>query len=418
MKDCGQVVVLGKAATARILTAMVVDRLDAIEALTRQHPDGVLLRLPRRNMIVISDDAQIRQVLVERGSRYQKGLGQAEARTYLGQGLLTAEGEQWRVQRKSVAPLLRARTIQELVPTVQAEAVRCADELLASGKRGKAVQVPEVLARYTLACLGHALGFQPPPAAEVMHAFEVLQRAAMVDAMSQGVVRGTWVPGLRREVREAQETLEEAAREAIASGIWSVSPPWAQVEGMISLFLAGYETTASVLSWTCHVLARRPALQAELAREASAVFPAQASAAGSGELSLAREVFREVIRLRPPVWLVSRRALEDDDVGGVKVRRGDDVLMCVHAYGRLGPHGSLLRPGLVRTGVASTMQFGLGPRSCPGGSLAEVEGTLWISEVCRRLELGLIPGSWPRPAARMSQSIAGGYAVRVKARGA
>lgn len=383
-----------------------------------RYPNGVRIRLPRRSVLVVSSPEAARRVLVDNASNYKKGLGQIEARALLGDGLLTAEGDLWQAQRRSVVPLLRARAVQQFVPDYAALAVRSVADLLADvPAAGAEVDVSHRIADFTLGCLGKTMGFTPPPTAPVIQAFDRIQRRAMFDASTQDMLT-PWVhPAMQWQARQARAVLDDVAASVVAA-IPEPLPAWATRDGVVSLLLAGFETTASVLAWVVATLARRPMLQDDLAREAAALpDPAATSIDDLIALPLARAVFRETLRLRPPVWLISRRALGRDTVCGHAVRPGDDVVICAHEVlrGRTVVQGATFMPE--RDDEPSPrVTFGMGPRACPGGSLAEIEAVLWIAHFARSAQCHLRPGVRVSPRARLSQSIAGGLTAHIAPR--
>lgn len=404
--------------SVRALARVATNRLDALTKLTLQHPDGLTLRLPRRRLVVEGCPQAARRVLVEHAGSYTKGLGQAEAGRYLGHGILTAEGDDWARQRSDLAPLLAARRIRPQTETIFALA---REHILSlSTTEWTEVEIQHALADYTLACLGETIGFTPPRAAEIIDALDHIQQRAMLDATLSGVLPLHLLPARTPKMKRARATLERAADASLATlSSENAHAAWATRDGMISLFLAGYETTASTLSWITHHLARDPMLQARVAAEARAHVDCSGRLHSPDQLTLARAVLTEGLRLRPPVWLISRRVQPGQaDTLKTGPSAGDDIAICVHALQRPAntPHRDQFDPDRDPLSGPRYMPFGVGPRACPGGTLATIESVAWIAQVCQTLEMALIPGTRPEPEARMSQSIYGGYRVLVRTR--
>ena len=411
---------LSPTAMAAAVAGLMVSRLETFTALSTRHPQGVVVRLPTRRLLVVSSPSAIKHVLMDNADNYRKGIGQAEARRILGDGLLTSEGATWTKQRQAVTPALRARRVQGLI----SDYARLASENVAPWASADWHEVPVAarIAQYTLDCLGHTLGFSAPPAGELMEAFEVVQRRAMFDSVSAGMLT-PWVrPREELRLRRARRHLTKAATTTLSTmTVNDPQPAWATVDGLVSLFLAGYETTASVLTWAVYYLGQRPDLQARIAREASRLpDPDRITIADSGGLRVAAATFRETLRLRPPVWLISRRATGSDNVDGMRVNPGDDVAICTHALQRDPRWRRPLSFDPDRKVDTSAhpqyLPFGMGPRACPGGSLADLEATLWLSLACKATEFAMQPGTTVKPAARLSQSVAGGYSTLVRGR--
>lgn len=380
------------------------DRVRHLDAVAQAHPDGALLRTPLGRMLVTSTPSATKSVLVSHHDRYQKGLGQSQARQMIGDGLLTAEGDAWHSQRRDVSPHLRARVLEASYPAI----ARLAEESVTRiSKDGWHSCEPAVrLAEYTLACLGHTMGFPPPDSHDIHHAFDAIQAEALFRSVAQDMVPMAIRPGAHQRVRAALRTLGASSAHALRGQNHQES--WATTEGMTSLFLAGYETTASTLAWAIVHLAERPALQQRIANEAQQVLRNHTALESNslGQLRWSEATFKETLRLRPPVWLISRQAIANDEVDGQQLRPGDQVLILPSVAARrewLDPDA--FRPSRFMDGTnKAALWFGAGPRACPGGSLAHAEAVLWISYACMNLQFRRHPGTSAKPLARMSQA--------------
>jgi len=387
---------------------VMVDRLAALSALTHSYPDGVVLRLPRRRLVVLSAPEDVKHVLVDNARGYGKGLGQAESSTWLGHGVLTAEGVTWQEQREAVTQRLAGRRVRALGPEICAMAEASVSALVP--REWVRLDPRDHLAQYTTDVLARVFDLAAPNVTEFSADFEALQRRVMVDTTTQQLVP-RWarpVSAIRNARRRSR--LHRLAAIALGAG---TPEAWARPDRMLTLWLAGYETTAATLSWALWFLSARPDLQEQIAAEARTELAREWGEHGP-DLPTARAVFRETLRLRPPVWLISRRALEDDRVGDNEVRRDDDLAICVHAL-QQADGDTQFHPGNERTG--RSYAFGQGPRACPGAGLADLEATLWLGFACRDLQLRRRPGKTgaPKPVARMSLTPSG-FDIDVRAR--
>ncbi|MBO0611241.1 cytochrome P450 [Myceligenerans salitolerans] len=393
---------LGAGATARVLWALTRhDRVDRLVDQVESHPHGVLLRTPFGAMLITATPSATKHVLVTNAAAYEKGLGQSHARQIIGDGLLTAEGDHWRRQRRDASRPLRAKEVEGHAAAIAGHADRSVRRLCSA----EPPSLPIALTAYTLDCLAETMGFPSPSAEDIHEAFDAVQDEAIFRSIVQGLVPIALRPRSNRRVRAALRTLSAASATAL-SGLRR-KEAWARPEGMISLFLAGYETTSSTLTWASTFLAARPGLQETLRAEAERVFAGETpTAAHVGELEWANAVFKETLRLRPPVWLISRRAVAADVVDGVELAPGDEVLILPGAVGRRVESPDEFRAERhldARAGVPS-LAFGAGPRACPGGALAQTEAVIWLATAARHLFLEFRPGVPTTPNARMSQS--------------
>jgi cytochrome P450 len=171
---------------------------------------------------------------------------------------------------------------------------------------------------------------------------------------------------------------------------------------LITLFLAGHETTALTLSYTFYLLAQNPdaesALQAELDRVLGGRLP---TVADVPELHYAEWVIKESMRMYPPAWTIGREALEDCEIGGYRIPKGSQLLMAqwvVQRDPRFWPEPERFNPS--RWDDQSTKNlprcayfpFGDGPRICIGISFAMMEAILLLAAIAQRFRLELVPG--------------------------
>lgn len=391
--------------SARLLWGLTrPDRVEHLSRVAERYPQGAVLATPLGRMLITSTPEATKHVLVTDHHKYQKGLGQSHARQIIGDGLLTAEGAHWKGQRQDATPALRAKAIE----THHADIARLAEHSVHTFASADSTSTnPSVLlAEYTLGCLGQTVGFTPPPAKEIHDAFETVQDEALLRSVSQGMLPLWTRPRHRHRLQRAMTVLATMTAASLAGQ--HRQERWATREGMTSLFLAGYETTASTLSWALAHLAARPHLQERIRREAEPVLRTAAltNQWNLGDLRFTDAVFKETLRLRPPVWLLSREAISPDTVDGVDLRPGDEVLLLPSVMARRGwEDPDTFRPDrFLDTQHKPGLWFGAGPRACPGGALASAEAVLWLAYASTHLELRLRPGVRVTSLARMSQT--------------
>jgi cytochrome P450 len=176
---------------------------------------------------------------------------------------------------------------------------------------------------------------------------------------------------------------------------------------VMNLLIAGNETTAVALSWTWHLLHRHPEAERKLHEELGKVLGDRTPTFGDlPDLTYARMLFKEAMRLYPPAWIISRRPLEDDEIGGYRVPAGATVLISPYVTHR-NP-GYWDRPGVFDPQRFSPerssgrpefayLPFGGGPRKCIGEHFAMTEGVLILAAVAQRYRLRPVPGHAVEP---------------------
>jgi cytochrome P450 len=172
------------------------------------------------------------------------------------------------------------------------------------------------------------------------------------------------------------------------------------VDEVLTLIVAGHETTASALNWTWYLLSQHPDCEARLHRELDAAPKNLESLAQIESLPYTSYVAQEALRLYPPGWLLSRRAIEADVLGGFAIPAGADVLLSpyiLHRHPRYWLEPERFRPERFDTEHENErprfayMPFAAGPRHCIGESLAMYEMLLHLYHVARRFQLKFTP---------------------------
>lgn len=284
--------------------------------------------------------------LLRAGGGWEKGWGMDRVRLLLGRGLMVLEGAEWTRHRRVVQPRFHRDALQAMAPMVEARAAA-----LAASWR-EAVGPVEIVGSTARFAVGTILDlvFGPDTVAD-----RALEGAEGFGLLAEG---GRDLAFARR-YRERRSLLAElvAARRATPPGAdilgHLVRSPLSDaeiVDELATLLVAGSETTAAALAWTWILLASHPHVEAELA---------------AGRMD-ADVVIEEALRLWPPGWLLTRRAVADDTLAGHPVRAGDHALVSLyHLHRHALPDG--FAPG------TPALPFGAGPRACVGDVLARME---------------------------------------------
>ena len=168
---------------------------------------------------------------------------------------------------------------------------------------------------------------------------------------------------------------------------------------VMTIFLAGHETTANALSWTWYLLAKHPEIEARLLKELSEVLEGRAPTVGDlPRLRYTDMVLKESMRLYPPAWAFGREAVEDCEIGGYHVPAGTQLIMSqwvMHRDPRYHERAEEFRPERWADGTTEMLPpyayfpFGGGPRLCIGRSFARMEAILLLATMARRFRLRL-----------------------------
>jgi cytochrome P450 len=363
----------------------------------------------------------------------------------LGDGLLTSNGETWARQRHLCAPSFRRAAVEEFDALMAAAASDLADSWAKAADRNEAVRVDHDLTSLTLrivvaallgsdqADLGRGFGRAVDAINRFIGHYDgtapmIGDMAARRDAYAAAERFLRSVVGLliaARRMSGSAETHDDLLAAMMNDAGLSDTELYDQV---LTMVMAGHETTAKALTWTLHVLAGQPeaadAVQAELRLVLGGRLP---TAADLPRLGLTRRVIDEAVRLYPPVWLISRRTTKDTELGGYPVPEG--TLVCISPWtmhrnpdhwpdperfdpGRFLPDAVAARPS------HAYLPFGGGPRVCIGRAFALTEAALVLATILPRLDLAHVPGSPPvEPEALVTLRPRDGLIMRVQRRG-
>jgi enediyne biosynthesis protein E7 len=421
------------------------DRLGMMTSAANRYGDAVRLGPGSKALYFFNHPDAAKHVLTDNSHNYHKGIGLVHARRALGDGLLTSEGELWRKQRTVIQPVFQARRIAQQAGNVAQEAAGLIDRLHRY-REGEPVDLVKEMTGFTLGVLGRTLMNADLAAfGAVGPAFEAMQDQAMFELSSMSMVP-MWVPlpkqlRFRRARRYLQQVVDQlvAYREAHANGkeddalsrlIQSTraeSDPRVGRQRMrdelVTLLLAGHETTASTLSWTFYLIDRNTWVRERLRAEALDVLGDRLPVYEDlHRLPYTSMVISEVMRLYPPVWMLSRIAQDVDEVLGYPVPAGADVLICpytLHRHRDFWPEPERFDPERFSPANAgharyAYLPFGAGPRFCVGNHLGLMEAVFVTAMAARELRLTTAPGYRVVAEPMLSLRIRGGLPMLVR----
>ncbi|MFC4057172.1 cytochrome P450 [Planomonospora corallina] len=419
---------------------LVADRLGMLTTAAERYGDAVKLTIGPKSLYFFNHPDHAKHVLADNSGNYHKGLGLAEARQAIGDGLLTSEGGLWRRQRQTVQPVFQNRRIARQAEAIGREAAKLVDRLRAR-EGGGPVDVAQEMTALTLGVLGRTvLDADLDAFASIGHSFEAVQDQAMFDMVSLNRVP-SWLPLPKRlRFRRALRDLHRVADDLVAQRFGGYDGDGDDVvsrivaasredglqrirEELITLLLAGHETTASTLSWTFHLVGEHPEVRERLHAEAVAVLGDRLPVYEDlHRLKYTAMVLEEVMRLYPPVWALPRRAVADDEVGGYRVPAGADVMISpytLHRHPRFWDEPDRFVPERFDPDAPAGrpryayIPFGAGPRFCVGNHLGMMEAAFVVAMVFRDLRLTAVPGHRAVPEPMLSLRIRGGLPMTV-----
>lgn len=440
-----------------IYVKLVRDRLDLMTSATATYGDAVRVVMGPKKLYIFNHPDHAKHVLADNSAGYHKGMGLAQARRVLGDGLLTSEGERWRAQRAAIQPVFSNRRMAAQAAVVAQQAAELVDRLKAC-QGGPPVDLARELTAFTLGVFGRTLLDADLGAfTGIGHAFEAVQDQAMFEMVSLSLLP-LWLPLKRHQrFKYARRQLEQIADRLVADRLASDElaagragdgragadadalvrlitearsgadphPNRQRLRGeLITLLLAGHETTASTLSWALHLIGNHCDVAEQLRAEAIEVLGDRLPGYEDlPALTYTTRVIQETMRLYPPVWALTRVAQVDDCVGGYRVPAGADVMICpytLHRHPGFWDEPSRFDPDRFTAGrVAGRpryayIPFGAGPRFCVGNNLGMLEATFVLALLARELRLVTVPGYKVVAEPMLSLRIRGGLPMKVE----
>jgi cytochrome P450 len=401
--------------------------LPPLEDAWRRYGDAVRIPLGTEEVLLFCDPDHVHHVLVANRWNYVKGVTFDNVRLLTGNGLLTSDGELWQKQRQHLQPGFHARRVDVMAQGFVAPATALADEW-ARRAPGAAVDVLTEMKKLTFRIATTSL-FRFDIGDDAMRAV-----ASAFHAIAQRFTRvlfapPLWVPTpdnlrLKRALRTLSgviaDLVEKRRRQpeddVVTMMLGARDPdsgapmPERQLyDEIVTLFLAGYETTAVTLTWTFALLAMNPEVEHRLIDELREVLGDRAPTVDDlPRLRYTRMLVEESLRLYPSTWLVARNAVADDVIGGWRVPAGSRVLLgCYFTHRnpllwdqpeRCDPERFLPERARERHKYAY-YPFGGGARVCIGREFALLEGTTILATLARRFRVIPVEGHRIEPVA-------------------
>lgn len=425
------------------ILALRNDPLGYMERIAARYGDLAHLRVGPYKVVFVNHPDLVHEVLVAKDASFIKGRALDQTRDVFGKGLLTSEGEFHKRQRRLIQPAFHRRRIEGYADAMATDAAAAA----ARWRDGETVDVSREMTRLTLRIVARTLfsvDVEEESAREVGRALDALVDAFSVVAVLGSVIRKLPLPSVRR-ANKARETLDaliyrmiaERRRTGGGEDLLSLLLAARDEDGSamddrqvrdeaMTLFLAGHETTANALAWSWYLLAGHPEAEARFHAEVDSVLGDRLpGAADLPSLPVTRQVFAEAMRLYPPAWAVSRRAIEPVTIGGYPVPAGSGVLASqwtLHRDPRFFPDPLAFRPerwteeleaGLPKLAY---FPFGGGPRICIGMGFAWMEGILLLATLGRRWRMRLVSGQRVEPHPRITLRPKNGVLVTLERR--
>ncbi|HET6176519.1 MAG TPA: cytochrome P450 [Candidatus Sulfotelmatobacter sp.] len=395
------------------------------QQLARDYGDIAHYKIGWHHIVFLNHPDYIREVLVVQNDNFIKERTVRRSKMLLGEGMITSESAQHRLQRQVAQPAFHRQRIPEYANLMVREAVRMRDRWRDGEQRDIAIDMMHL----TLNVVAETL-FATKLRDEVDELADAINRIMGLYNFLVMLPAAEWLvhmrpPGLAAFVR-ARKRIDAVVYRMIAahrrhgsdgtslldmmlaaSPDRSAASEQALRDQVITIFLAGYETVANALSWTWYLLSQNPEcerrLHEEIDRELQGRLPTFDDVPG---LRYVEMVLAESMRLYPPAWAMGRYARHDFQLGEFFLPAKTTVLMSqfvTHRDARFFPDPQSFDPerftpeAKARRTKLTYFPFGAGVRQCIGESFAWMEGVLLLATLAQRWKLKLVPGHRVEP---------------------
>jgi enediyne biosynthesis protein E7 len=356
------------------------------------------------NNYVINHPEDIKRVLLTNHRNYTKGEGMDRVKILLGNGIMTSEGAFWRRQRRMMQPSFHRRVIDQFSTLISEVNEKFAQRWAEQCARGEAVNVSSDMSELTLEIVLKSIFGSDLERLEQQigaNPFEVVAKQPNRDLKFAFQFRslGKLVAELIHRRRDAPEehfdflSMLMLTRDRESDEPMSVKE---LIDEVLTLIVAGHETTAAALTWTWYLLGQHreaaERLEAEADRTAAGIMALSAAEA----MSFTHQVLQESLRLYPPGWLISRRSIEGDELGGFAIPPRTDVFISpylLHRHPAFWNDAEEFKPERFADADADErhkfayIPFAVGPRHCIGENIAMFEMLVHMRTMTRRFRL-------------------------------
>ncbi len=380
------------------------ESFERMTQLFARHGDIYRVYAPGRksHTYVINHPDDIKRVLVSNHRNYTKGVGLDRVKILLGNGIMTSEGDFWRQQRYMMQPLFHRRVVTQFARLIEQSNDRLIDKWATQSARGEFVNLTDDMSELTLEIVLQSIFGSDLP--QLRQPFEVVTREQARDLKFAYQFRSltklvAQLIARRRAGKEEHFDFLGLLMDARDKETGDPMTDKALIDEVMTLVVAGHETTASALNWTWYLLSRHPQVDARLAAEINAAPEYTAPSLAQMEaLAYTNAVVNEALRLYPPGWLLSRRTVEADTLSGYEIPAGSDVFLSpyfLHRHPRYWQEPDAFRPERFDAEHEAErprfayMPFAAGPRHCIGETLALYEMLMHLYKVARHYRLAL-----------------------------
>ncbi|MBT8065884.1 MAG: cytochrome P450 [Gammaproteobacteria bacterium] len=390
------------------------ETLTTLERLQREHGDMVSMEKPNgRLAYFVNDASEVRRILVRRHGKYHKGPGFERVKMLLGNGLIVSDGDIWRRSRTMIQPAFSRQNVHRLMRVM----VECCDRRAVHwsdlASQGKSLNITEETSDFALELILISIF------GDDYEEYILTQGENPFAFLSRDSTRDLSVVMKVRQLRDLLRTIIDARRsrsnnddfDFLAMYLQAVDKqgkPFTDAElldELMTLIVAGFETSANTLNWVWYLIARHPEVEARLIDEARRILPGvdAVNADSVSNMRFTQQTLEEALRLYPPVWLFTRRSHDQDELDDYDVPPGTDIYLSpfiLHRTEHYWPNPESFDPDRFEPGDKPNKDrpyfpFSLGPRRCLGEYFSFLEMKVHLGLLLPRFRLRALDDNEP-----------------------
>jgi cytochrome P450 len=391
------------------------ETLALLTSLRDRYGNFVAMRKPNgRQAYFINDADEVRRLLVRHHGRYVKGPGFERVKMLLGNGLIVSDGDTWRRSRRMIQPAFTRQNVHQLIGLMTQCALERVERWTEVALNTESLDITQEMSDFALELIlrcifGEDYDTSIVSAGENPFAF-----------LSKESERNLRIVMQVRETRELILAIVNARRRHGNAGRFDFLAMYMDatdregdgfsdeelLDEIVTLIVAGYETSAGTLNWAWYLLASNPEAEEDLLEEARGLVPDadEVKQDSLAEMVYAQQLLEETLRLYPPVWLFSRRAIESDRLAGFDVDVGTDIYLSpyiLHRTTDYWPDPDRFDPrrfgpdAAYRKGDRPYFPFSLGPRRCLGEYFSFLEMKVHLGLLIQKFHMTLVADDPP-----------------------
>ena len=390
---------------------------ETLDTLIRARDEfGDMVALTRRSgglAYFVNDAFEVRRILARRHAKYEKGPGFERVKMLLGNGLIVSDGDIWRRSRRLIQPAFSRQNVHRLLPVMVQCCDRRAVSWAAAAEREERLNITSETNEFALELILISIFGEDYEAKIVSRGENPFEFLASDSARDLSVVMKA------RNLRSFLLDLVNDRLEAGNSDTYDFLSMYMHatdnegrgftddelLDELITLIVAGFETSANTLNWVWYLLADNPGVEARVVEEARRILPnvSAVNAENLSEMQYTMQVLEETLRLYPPVWLFSRRSIAEDELEDYDVPAGTDIYLSPFILHRTNRYWSdpdrfdpdRFAPGRLVKNERPYFPFSLGPRRCLGEYFSFLEMKVHLGLLLPRFRMMRVDDSVP-----------------------